>query len=131
MKVVKTVSATEFKQHCLFLLEEVRQTRQSLLVTRHGKPVFMPTSTPRSHPDWRIPTPGDNGRPGTAQTWDIVASPGATTECSAHALLPTAECPTPRTRGWCSGRGSRKQDCAGPVANTGSGSSPEKRSHRP
>jgi prevent-host-death family protein len=39
MKAVKTVPATEFKQHCLALLEEVRQTRQPLLVTRHGKPV--------------------------------------------------------------------------------------------
>ena len=39
MKAVKTVPATAFKQHCLALLEEVRQTRQSLLVTRHGKPV--------------------------------------------------------------------------------------------
>jgi prevent-host-death family protein len=39
MKAVRTVSATEFKRHCLALLEEVRQTRQSLLVTRHGKPV--------------------------------------------------------------------------------------------
>ena len=36
---LKTVAATEFKEHCLALLEEVRQTRQSLLVTRHGKPV--------------------------------------------------------------------------------------------
>jgi prevent-host-death family protein len=39
MKAVRTVSATEFKQHCLALLEEVRQTRQSVVVTRHGKPV--------------------------------------------------------------------------------------------
>ena len=39
MKALKTVPATEFKEHCLALLEEVRQTRQSLLVTRHGKPV--------------------------------------------------------------------------------------------
>ncbi len=39
MEAVKTVPATEYKQHCLALLEEVRQTRQSLLVTRHGKPV--------------------------------------------------------------------------------------------
>lgn len=36
---LKTVSATEFKARCLALLEEVRRTRQSLLVTRHGKPV--------------------------------------------------------------------------------------------
>lgn len=39
MKPVKTVPATQFKEHCLALLEEVRQTRQPLLVTRHGKPV--------------------------------------------------------------------------------------------
>ena len=39
MKTLKTVAATEFKAHCLALLEEVRQTRQSLLVTRHGRPV--------------------------------------------------------------------------------------------
>jgi hypothetical protein len=30
MKAVRTVSATEFKQHYLALLEEVRQTRQSV-----------------------------------------------------------------------------------------------------
>ena len=39
MKTQKTVPATEFKAHCLALLEQVRKTRQALLVTRHGKPV--------------------------------------------------------------------------------------------
>jgi prevent-host-death family protein len=39
MKPRKTVAAAEFKARCLALLEEVRQTRQPLLVTRHGKPV--------------------------------------------------------------------------------------------
>jgi prevent-host-death family protein len=39
MKAPKTVPATKFKAQCLALLEEVRKTRQSLLVTRHGKPV--------------------------------------------------------------------------------------------
>lgn len=39
MKRRKTVAAAEFKARCLALLEEVRQTRQPLLVTRHGKPV--------------------------------------------------------------------------------------------
>jgi prevent-host-death family protein len=39
MKAPKSISATQFKAHCLALLEEVRRTRQSLLVTRHGKPV--------------------------------------------------------------------------------------------
>ena len=36
---MKTIPATHFKEHCLALLEQVRQTRQSLVVTRHGKPV--------------------------------------------------------------------------------------------
>jgi prevent-host-death family protein len=39
MKTPKSVPATEFKAHCLVLLEEVRETRQPLLVTRHGRPV--------------------------------------------------------------------------------------------
>lgn len=39
MKTPRSVPATEFKTHCLALLEEVRETRQSLLVTRHGRPV--------------------------------------------------------------------------------------------
>ncbi len=39
MKNPKTVPATEFKSRCLALLEEVRETRQPLVVTRHGKPV--------------------------------------------------------------------------------------------
>jgi prevent-host-death family protein len=39
MKPEKVVTATHFKAHCLRLLEEVRRTRQPLVVTRHGKPV--------------------------------------------------------------------------------------------
>ena len=55
MKTHKTVPATEFKAHCLALLEEVRQTRQSLLITRHGKPVaeispYMPKSAEQGNP---------------------------------------------------------------------------------
>jgi prevent-host-death family protein len=55
MKAHKTVPATEFKAHCLALLEEVRRTRQSLLVTRHGKPVaeispYVPKSAEQANP---------------------------------------------------------------------------------
>jgi prevent-host-death family protein len=39
MKIQKTVTAADFKAHCLALLEKVRETRQSLVVTRHGRPV--------------------------------------------------------------------------------------------
>ncbi len=55
MKAPKTVAATEFKERCLALLEEVRQTRQPLLVTRHGKPVaeispYMPRGRASNNP---------------------------------------------------------------------------------
>jgi prevent-host-death family protein len=55
MKTPKSVAATEFKAHCLALLEEVRQTRQPLLVTRHGKPVaeispYMPKDADEVNP---------------------------------------------------------------------------------
>lgn len=36
---MKTIAATRFKARCLAILEEVRQTRQPLTVTRHGRPV--------------------------------------------------------------------------------------------
>lgn len=39
MKPNRVVTATHFKTHCLRLLEEVRRSRQPLVVTRHGKPV--------------------------------------------------------------------------------------------
>ncbi len=33
------VPATEFKAHCLELLDRVGQTREEITVTKHGKPV--------------------------------------------------------------------------------------------
>lgn len=55
MKAPKSIPATEFKTRCLALLEEVRETRQSLLVTRHGKPVveicpYVPKNAARVNP---------------------------------------------------------------------------------
>ena len=35
----RTVSAAEFKARCLALLDEVRETRETLVVTKRGKPV--------------------------------------------------------------------------------------------
>ncbi len=35
----RRVAATEFKAHCLELLDRVRQTREEITVTKHGKPV--------------------------------------------------------------------------------------------
>lgn len=36
---MKTIAAGQFKAKCLALLDEVARTRESLLVTKHGKPV--------------------------------------------------------------------------------------------
>jgi prevent-host-death family protein len=39
VNAVKTVSAAQFKNRCLALVDEVSRTRQPLVVTRHGTPV--------------------------------------------------------------------------------------------
>ena len=36
---MKEIAAAEFKARCLALMEDVRATRQPLLVTKRGKPV--------------------------------------------------------------------------------------------
>jgi prevent-host-death family protein len=40
---MKTVSATEFKTHCLALLREVVEHHETLVVTKHGRPVAQVT----------------------------------------------------------------------------------------
>ena len=35
----KTVGAGEFKTHCLKLIDEVNQTKQSIVITKYGKPM--------------------------------------------------------------------------------------------
>lgn len=53
---MKTVSVTEFKAHCLRMIEEVRETQESIELTRRGKIVAVVTPPPRTEPiDW---TPG-------------------------------------------------------------------------
>jgi prevent-host-death family protein len=36
---MKTISAGEFKARCLNLMEDVRKTREPVLITKRGKPV--------------------------------------------------------------------------------------------
>jgi prevent-host-death family protein len=38
-QVPKEISATQFKARCLRLLDEVAETGETLVVTKHGKPV--------------------------------------------------------------------------------------------
>ncbi|CAN1557375.1 hypothetical protein MCEMSE15_02478 [Fimbriimonadaceae bacterium] len=41
MAIMKTVSVTDFKAHCLEMLNEVSQTGEPVLLTKHGKPTAM------------------------------------------------------------------------------------------
>ena len=36
---MKTIPAGEFKTHCLSLLKDVAQNRETLIITKYGKPV--------------------------------------------------------------------------------------------
>ncbi len=36
---MKTIAAAEFKARCLTLMEDVRSTREPLIITKRGKPV--------------------------------------------------------------------------------------------
>jgi len=54
MKVMKEVAISAFKAKCLALLEQVRQTKKPLRVTRFGKPVaeIVPPSQDAAQKDW-------------------------------------------------------------------------------
>ena len=41
-----TIAAGEFKAKCLKLLDEVAQSRETLVITKHGKPVAQLTPMP-------------------------------------------------------------------------------------
>ena len=36
---IKSIAAGKFKAHCLTLMEEVRRTREPILITKRGRPV--------------------------------------------------------------------------------------------
>ena len=36
---MQTIPATEFKARCLALMDEVATTGESILITKHGKPI--------------------------------------------------------------------------------------------
>lgn len=46
MVIMKTVSVTDFKAHCLEMLNEVSQTGQPVLLTKQGKPTAMVVPPP-------------------------------------------------------------------------------------
>jgi prevent-host-death family protein len=54
-KKMKTIPAGKFKTHCLSLLNEVAKARETLVITKYGKPVarvvpYAPPSGPKENP---------------------------------------------------------------------------------
>lgn len=49
---MRKIAAGEFKAKCLTLMEDVRSTRQSIIITKRGKPVakLVPADEPKD--DW-------------------------------------------------------------------------------
>lgn len=51
---MKKIPAGEFKQTCLRLLDEVRETGESYVITKRGKPVAqLAPLPPEARSDWR------------------------------------------------------------------------------
>lgn len=46
-----TIAAGEFKSKCLKLLDEVAETRQTLVITKHGRPVAQLVPIPATEGD--------------------------------------------------------------------------------
>lgn len=48
---MKTIPAAEFKTHCLALLNEVAEHHETVIVTKHGRPVarVLPYTTDSTH----------------------------------------------------------------------------------
>jgi len=49
---MKTIAAGEFKARCLTLMEDVRSTRQPLIITKRGKPVAKLVPVESKKDDW-------------------------------------------------------------------------------
>jgi prevent-host-death family protein len=45
-----SISSSDFKTHCLALMERVRQTREEITVTKYGKPVAKLVPVPEAKP---------------------------------------------------------------------------------
>jgi prevent-host-death family protein len=48
--VMKTMSAAEFKTHCLRVMDEVQATREAIIITKRGRPIakLVPIKKPSS-----------------------------------------------------------------------------------
>lgn len=73
------VSATEFKTHCLALLDEVNEQGGTITVTKRGKPVAtvgpvktVPRRSPKGILEGKLKIIGDIDNFDTADLWDVV-----------------------------------------------------------
>jgi prevent-host-death family protein len=55
MTTMKTVTVTEFKAHCLELVNEVSRTGEPVVLTKRGKPTAMVVSPPSQEGNRWIP----------------------------------------------------------------------------
>jgi prevent-host-death family protein len=76
---MRTVRASEFKAHCLALMDEVAATGEPLLITKHGKPIaeLKPHRPPRAKSligldKGRIRILGDIVAPAYQGEWDAL-----------------------------------------------------------
>lgn len=78
----RTIPAGEFKNRCLALMDEVNETGEPIVITKHGKPVsrLVPaqTSTPQMWGRYRdrIRIAGDILSPvSAADEWEAISNP--------------------------------------------------------
>jgi prevent-host-death family protein len=76
---MRTVQASQFKAHCLALMDEVAATGEPLLITKHGKPIaeLKPHRPPRAKSligldKGRIKILGDIVAPAYEGEWDAL-----------------------------------------------------------
>ena len=93
---MKSVAVSEFKAHCLSLLDDVARTGEPLLVTKRGKPLARVTSSGNV----AVARPQDTLRGSVSYEGDLLAPvvPPETWNAVRGVLLPEDESPSPRRR---------------------------------
>jgi prevent-host-death family protein len=93
---MKSVAVSEFKSHCLSLLEDVARTGEPILVTKRGKPLARITPSG----DIAVARPQDTLRGSVSYHGDLLAPvvPAEAWNAVRGVLLPEAEAPARRKR---------------------------------
>ena len=79
----RAIPAGQFKDRCLALMDEVNETGEEIVITKHGKPVSRLVPATRTAPQmWgryrdQVRIVGDILSPGaSAQEWEAISNPG-------------------------------------------------------